>query len=116
MKGQFQFNDAKKHRSQEQTVYLTSAPTKLSEKKSSGTYLEFVDHFGKKYVIHCRTRKQLAEGMKYLAMFKREKWLVDTICAQYNVKLGKFQNAPALRKDLAGLVGKHGVKKLVAMK
>jgi len=78
--------------SQEQTVYLPKAATKLTEKASSGTRVEYVDFFGKKQTIACRTNKQLKEAMQFLSMLKRESATINQICAQYNVKMGKFQN------------------------
>ncbi len=99
------------------TVYKVSAPTKMHEKKSSGTYLELIDCFGKRQVIHCRTRRQLRDGMKMLSMLKRERLAVETVCAQYNVKMGKFQNKKALAQDLRGLgFTEQGVRRLPAMK
>ena len=43
--------------SQEQTVYVNKAATKLTEKASSGTHVEYVDFFGKKQIIPCRTTR-----------------------------------------------------------
>ena len=89
--------------SQEQTVYLNKAATKLTEKASSGTHVEYVDFFGKKQIIPCRTNKQLKEAMQFLSMLKRESATINQICAQYNVKMGKFQNVGKLKQDLKAL-------------
>ena len=103
--------------SQEQTVYIPKAATKLTEKASSGTRVEYVDFFGKKQIIQCRTNKQLKEAMQFLAMLKRESANISQICAQYNVKNGKFQNLSKLKKDLrdAGLTA-GAVKRLTILK
>ena len=103
--------------SQEQTVYLPKSATKLNEKASSGTYVEYVDFFGKKQIIPCRTNKQLKEAMQFLAMFKRESATINQICAQYNVKNGKFQNLSKLKQQLrdAGLTA-SAVNRLTVIK
>jgi len=89
--------------SQEQTVYLPKAATKLTEKASSGTRVEYVDFFGKKQTIACRTNKQLKEAMQFLSMLKRESATINQICAQYNVRMGKFQNVGKLKQQLKDL-------------
>jgi len=91
--------------SKDQTVYLNRAATKFTEKASSGTHVEFINFFGKKQIIPCRTNKQLKEAMQFLSMMKRESNTINQICAQYNVKNGKFQNLSRLKKQLkdAGL-------------
>ena len=103
--------------SQEQTVYLPKAATKLTEKASSGTRVEYVDFFGKKQIIACRTNKQLKEAMQFLSMLKRESATIHQICAQYNVKNGKFQNVSALKQQLkaAGLTA-SAVNRLAVLK
>ena len=89
--------------SQEQTVYVNKAATKLTEKASSGTRVEFTNFFGKKQIIACKTNKQLKEAMQFLSMMKRESNTINQICAQYNVKMGKFQNITKLKQDLKAL-------------
>ena len=103
--------------SQEQTVYIPKAATKLTEKASSGTRVEYVDFFGKKQIIPCRTNKQLKEAMQFLSMLKRESATINQICAQYNVKNGKFQNVGKLKQDLkaAGLTA-SAVNRLAVLK
>lgn len=99
------------------TIYVPKAATKLSEKASSGTYVEYTGIFGKKHIIPCRTNKQLKEAMQFLAMFKREEATIKAICAQYNVKNGRFQNLWKLKQDLknAGLTAK-AVNRLTVLK
>jgi hypothetical protein len=89
--------------SKEQTVYIPKAATKLTEKASSGTRVEYVDFFGKKQIIACKTNKQLKEAMQFLSMLKRESATINQICAQYNVKMGKFQNVNKLKQELKAL-------------
>ena len=89
--------------SQEQTVYIPKAATKLTEKASSGTRVEYVDFFGKKQIIPCKTNKQLKEAMQFLSMLKRESATINQICAQYNVKMGKFQKVNKLKQELRAL-------------
>jgi len=89
--------------SQEQTVYVNKAATKLTEKASSGTRVEFTNFFGKKQIIACKTNKQLKEAMQFLSMMKRESNTINQICAQYNVKMGKFQNVNKLKQELKAL-------------
>lgn len=89
--------------SQEQTVYLPKSATKLTEKASSGTRVEYVDFFGKKQIIPCKTNKALKEAMQFLSMLKRESATINQICAQYNVKMGKFQNVNKLKQELRAL-------------
>jgi hypothetical protein len=89
--------------SQEQTVYLNKAATKFTEKASSGTRVEYVDFFGKKQIIPCKTNKQLKEAMQFLSMLKRESATINQICAQFNVKMGKFQNVNKLKQQLRAL-------------
>jgi len=103
--------------SQEQTVYLPKSATKLTEKASSGTRVEYVDFFGKKQIIACKTNKQLKEAMQFLSMLKRESANINQICAQYNVKNGKFQNISKLKQDLkaAGLTT-SAVNRLAVLK
>jgi len=103
--------------SQEQTVYLNKAATKLTEKASSGTHVEYVDFFGTKQIIQCRTNKQLKEAMQFLSMLKRESATINQICAQYNVKNGKFQQLSKLKQDLrnAGLTA-SAVNRLAVIK
>jgi len=99
------------------TVYVPKAATKLTEKSASGTYVEYTNIFGKKHIIPCRTNKQLKEAMQFLAMFKKEEATIKTICAQYNVKNGRFQNLWKLKQDLrnAGLTAK-AVNRLTVLK
>lgn len=103
--------------SQEQTVYLNKAATKFTEKASSGTHVEYVDFFGTKQIIQCRTNKQLKEAMQFLSMLKRESNTINQICAQYNVKNGKFQNLSKLKQQLrdAGLTA-AAVNRLAVIK
>lgn len=94
--------------SQEPTVYLTKAATKFTERSASGTYVEFTDFFGKRQVIPCKTTRQLKEAREFLSLLKRESATINEICAQYNVKNGKFQNVGKLKAQLhrAGLTMK----------
>ena len=103
--------------SQDATVFLPKAATKFREKAASGTYVEYTDIFGKKSIIPCRTNKQLKEATQFLAMFKREEVTIRTICAQFNVKNGKFQKLYELKKKLreAGLTTK-AVNRLTILK
>ena len=90
---------------QEKTVYVNHPPIKFKEKASSGTYVEFTNFFGKKQIIVCKTNKALKEALQFLSMLKRESNTINQICAQYNVKRGKFQNISKLKQQLrdAGL-------------
>ena len=85
------------------TVFLPKSATKLNEKASSGTYVEYMNVFGKKQTIPCRTKRQLKEAMEFLSMFKKEDATIKLICAQYNVKNGRFQNLYKLKQDLRNL-------------
>ena len=89
----------------DKTVYTTCAPSKLHERKSGSMHVEFVNFFGKKTIIPCKNRTQLKAASEFLAMFKRESTIINTICAQYAVKNGKFVNRPQLKRELvaAGL-------------
>jgi len=118
MKKAITYNDAIWNTSsQEQTVYLNKAATKFTEKACSGTRVEYVDFFGKKQIIACKTNKQLKEAMQFLSMLKRESATINQICAQYNVKMGKFQNISKLKQDLKALgLTATAVNRLAAIK
>jgi len=103
--------------SKDQTVYLNRAATKFTEKAATGTYVEYTNIFGKKQIIPCKTNRQLKEAMQFLSMFKKEENTIKRICAQYNVKMGKFQKLNDLKRDLrnAGLTTK-AVNRLTILK
>lgn len=118
MRKEITYNDAIWNTSsQDPTVYIAKAATKLTEKSASGTYLEYTGIFGKKHIIPCKTNAQLKEAMQFLTMLKKESATIYRICAQYNVKMGKFQNLAALKRDLRslGLTAK-AVNRLTVMK
>jgi hypothetical protein len=89
--------------SKEQTIYINKPASKMSEKASSGTQVEYTNVFGKKQIIPCKTNRQLKEALQFLSMFKKEEATIKRICAQYNVKMGKFQKLNDLKKDLRNL-------------
>jgi hypothetical protein len=89
----------------EKTVFNTFAASKMQEAKSGSMHVEYTDFMGRKQIIPCKNRTQLKAAGEFLAMFKRENAVINTICAQYQVRNGKFCNKAALVKDLMKVTG-----------
>lgn len=101
----------------EKTVFNNFSASKLTERASGSLHVEYTDVFGKRQIIPCKNRTQLKKASEFLSMFKKEENRVKMICAQYNVKRGKFQNISQLKKELASLgFGSTGIKLLTVLK
>lgn len=101
----------------EKTVFNNFSASKLTERASGSLHVEYTNVFGKRQIIPCKNRTQLKKASEFLSMFKKEENRVKMICAQYNVKSGKFQKLSQLKKDLSALgFGTAGIKLLTILK
>jgi hypothetical protein len=119
MRAPVQYNDALwSTPATEKTVYNTFAASKVPQAKSGSMHVEYTNVFGQTQYIVCKNRTQLREASEFLGMFKAEELTIKTICAQYNVKMGKFQNVAQLKKELAAVTGMtaKGLKRLTCLK
>ena len=119
MRAPVQYNDAIWSTSAtEKTVYNTFAGSKIPQAKSGSMHVEYTNVFGDTQYIVCKNKTQLREASEFLGLFKAEELTIKTICAQYNVKFGKFQRVGQLKKDLAAVTGMtpKAVKRLTCLR
>lgn len=119
MRAPVQYNDALwSTPATEKTVYNTFAASRVPQAKSGSMHVEYTNVFGQTQYIVCKNRTQLREASEFLGMFKAEELTIKTICAQYNVKNGRFQNVSKLKQDLASVTGMtpKALKRLTCLK
>lgn len=98
------------------TVYNQHTAKRIRENASGSMHVEYKNLFGKVERIACRTKRQVKEAMDFLSMFKKEENQVMLICAQYNVKMGKYQNINRLKRELSDFgFGPRGIKLLTTL-
>lgn len=119
MRAPVQYNDALWSTSaSEKTVYNVFAASRVPQAKSGSMHVEYTNVFGQTQYIVCKNKTQLREASEFLGMFKAEELTIKTICAQYNVKMGKFQNVAKLKQSLATVTGMtpKALKRLTCLK
>lgn len=119
MRSPVQYNDAIWSTSAaEKTVYNSFAASKIPQAKSGSMHVEYTNVFGHTQYIVCKNKPQLREAAEFLGLFKAEELTIKTICAQYNVKFGKFQRVGQLKKQLADVTGMtaKAIKRLTCLK
>lgn len=104
--------------STEKTVYKQFAASKIPQPKSGSLHVEYTNVFGQTQYIVCKNKTQLREASEFLGQFKAEELVIKTICNQYNVKMGKFEKAAQLKKQLKQATGMSakGIARLVCLK
>ena len=59
----------------------------------------------RKYFLPYRTKKQYAEIVSFIKLFRQEDITLKRILADYSVKMGQYVNEPKLRKELREAFG-----------
>ena len=81
---------------------LNFAASKMSNNVRFNVTVQYTDFMGKTHQIVCKSRKQLSEASKFLAIFKSEAKTINQVLSEYPVKLGKFPKKfhSEIKKDL----------------
>ena len=61
--------------------------------------------FGRKYFLPYRTKKQYAEIVAFIKLFRQEDITLKRILSDYSVKMGQYVNEPKLRKEIKDAFG-----------
>jgi hypothetical protein len=95
----------KKHNSNERTVYLTFAPSKMSNAVKPNTVVEFKDFMGRKHKVAVRNNTEMKKAMLFFGMLKRESTKINQILADYPVRMGVIEKRfiPQVKRELRGI-------------
>lgn len=66
------------------------AASKMSNGRKTMCIVEFTDMFGKKHMIKCNNRKQMADAQSFLSIFKAESVKVKNILSEYPISYGRI--------------------------
>ena len=73
--------------------------------KAGTPVVTYTTMFGKSYRFPYRTKKQYAEIVAFIKLFRNEDITLKRILADYSVKMGQYVNEPKLRKELREAFG-----------
>ncbi len=70
--------------------FKSFSASKMSENPRFNVSVEYTDLLGNHHRIVCKTRKAFNEARAFLSIFKAERAKIESILAEYPVKMGKF--------------------------
>jgi len=101
-----EFNPRYSSVSLEATADIINIPANKPRVYKAGTpMVTFTDFLGRNHYLPYRTKKQYAEIVQYIGMFRRESITLSRIFSDYSVKNGKYVNEPALKRELKNVFG-----------
>lgn len=101
-----QFNEGyKKHNSNERTVYLSFAASKLSNAVKPNTVVEFTDFRGRTHKVAVRNNTEMRKAMAFFSVLKAESAKINSILADYPVRFGKIEKRfiPQVKRELKAI-------------
>jgi len=86
-----EFNEGfKKHNSNERTVYLTFAASKMSNAVKPNTIVEFKDFMGRTHKVACRHNGDMKKAMTFFAVLKKESARINEIVSSFPMSYGRI--------------------------
>ena len=73
--------------------------------KAGTPVVTYTNMFGKTFNLPYRTKKQYAEIVSFIKLFRQEDITLKRILSDYSVKMGQYVNEPKLRKELREAFG-----------
>ena len=73
--------------------------------KAGTPVVTYTTMFGKTYNLPYRTKKQYAEIVSFIKLFRQEDITLKRILSDYSVKMGQYVNEPKLRKEIKDAFG-----------
>ena len=73
--------------------------------KAGTPIITFTDMFGRNFNFPYRTKKQYAEIVQFIKLFRNEDITLKRILSDYSVKMGKYVNESKLRKEIKAEFG-----------
>lgn len=73
--------------------------------KAGTPVVTYTNMFGRTFNLPYRTKKQYAEIVSFIKLFRNEDITLKRILADYSVKMGQYVNEPKLRKELREAFG-----------
>lgn len=85
--------------------------------KAGTPVITFTDMFGRNYRFPYKNKKQYAEAVSIIQLFKAENRKLNDILSDYSVKMGKYVNENKLRKELREAFGfsKSAIESILAI-
>ncbi len=65
----------------------------------------YTNMFGKSFYLPYRTKKQYAEIVQFIKLFRQEDITLKRILSDYSVKMGRYVNESKLRKEIKAEFG-----------
>ena len=73
--------------------------------KAGTPVVTYTTMFGKNYFFPYRTKKQYAEIVQFIKLFRNEDITLKRILSDYSVKMGRYVNESKLRKEIKAEFG-----------
>ncbi len=73
--------------------------------KAGTPVVTYTNMFGKTFNLPYRTKKQYAEIVQFIKLFRNEDITLKRILSDYNVKMGRYVNEPKLRAEIKEAFG-----------
>ena len=85
--------------------FVHFSASKIKRASKTACVVEYVDLMGRKHIIVCNNRKQMANAQSFLSIFKSESAKVKNILAEYPISLGRVPKKfmPELRAELKSM-------------
>ena len=85
---------------------IKNIPANKARVVKAGTpVVTYTTMFGRKYFLPYRTKKQYAEIVAFIKLFRQEDITLKRILSDYSVKMGQYVNEPKLRKEIRDAFG-----------
>ena len=85
---------------------IKNIPANKARVVKAGTpVVTYTTMFGRKYFLPYRTKKQYAEIVAFIKLFRQEDITLKRILSDYSVKMGQYVNEPKLRKEIKDAFG-----------
>ena len=85
---------------------IKNIPANKARVVKAGTpVVTYTTMFGRKYFLPYRTKKQYAEIVAFIKLFRQEDITLKRILSDYSVKMGRYVNEPKLRKEIKAAFG-----------
>lgn len=73
--------------------------------KAGVPVVTYTNMFGKQFNLPYRTKKQYAEIVSFIKLFRQEDITLKRILSDYSVKMGRYVNEPKLRREIKEAFG-----------
>jgi len=86
-------------------MYKNTPANKERVIKAGTPVVTYTTMFGKTYNLPYRTKKQYAEIVQFIKLFRNEDITLKRILSDYSVKMGRYVNESKLRKEIKAEFG-----------